>query len=258
MSISPDNREINGISLNAVRDRRDFSTACPVCSEHSCCEAALSNNVINRSLLDVYIMKVSGGITVDSVYPPERDRQLRETKTVNSRLERYAVWKLLEIAVKNSFSLSLEQLSFKEESGKWSCNELFFSLSHSHGAVAVAVSNGVCGVDIEPMNRFIRRYSDGELLKKIQRKICSQEENISLNSPHELINLWTKKECIYKCFGSEGFFSKKINTSAYDCETRSVFLPEEYVVSYCGALLSCANVYIYDREHLHQADASEP
>ncbi len=197
-------------------------------------------------LLDVYIMKLPEGMEPGTVYPPARDRFIRETSGYASRVERYAVWRLLEHAVKRSFSLPLEELSFRENGGKWSCDKLFFSLSHTRRAVAAAVSSSPCGVDIESMERFTRRYSEPRLLQKFQNRLCSDDEKLTLASPRDLIELWTKKECIYKCYGTEDYFTRKISTSTYKSMTKSVHIPEEYVISLCGDALSDAQIYIVE------------
>lgn len=199
---------------------------------------------ITKPIFDIYISKTPSEIEPGEIYPPCRQQQINETKNSNSRLERHAVWCLLKKAVEQSFSLSMEEINFSENKGKWCCDKLYFSLSHSHGAIAVAVSNGSCGIDIEAIERFKSRYSNDELLKKMQDKICSEEEK-QVNSAEELIELWTKKECIYKCYGEDIFLSRMINTQAYDSCTKNVFLPEEYVFSYCGEHICHANIYVY-------------
>lgn len=204
------------------------------------------NKVLNENSLDVYIAAIPDNMEQSTVYPSDRDKFIRETKGFSKRLERYAVWRLLEIAVKHSFSLSMEEISFSENKGKWSCDKLFFSLSHTRGAVAAAVSKLPCGVDIEAMERFTRCYSDPRMLQKFQGKLRGEDENFTISNPRELIELWTKKECIYKCFGTEDYFTRKISTFAYESITKSVHLPEEYIISFCGEAISAAQIHIID------------
>lgn len=225
-----------------------FATACLFGLGSSTQEEALRKRWQSRPILDVYVMSIPEDMKVTSVYPPERDKQIRETKNENSRIERYAVWTVLEQAIEHSFSLSLKDLVFTENKGKWCCDKLYFSLSHSRDAVAVAVSNDRCGVDIEALERFRSRYSDPALLDKMYSKICSPEENVSVQSPDDLIKIWTKKESIYKCFGTERFQPKSINSSAFETLTVNLSLPNRHVVSFCGSKLSHAHVYVFDGE----------
>jgi len=180
----------------------------------------------------------------DTVYPPERDKLISETPGSESRLERYAVWKLLETAINQSFHYRMEDICFWNNKGKWSCDKLCFSLSHTRGVVAVAVSNAPCGVDIESVERFERRYSSPDVLRQFQNKLCADDEMLSLANPMELIELWTKKECLYKCYGTKEYFTRKISTSIYSSTTETIFLPDKYVISFCGDALKSAQIHI--------------
>ena len=223
-----------------------FATACFFGHGRSSQEEALREKWLKRPILDIYLMALTPDMKPDSVYPPERIEYIHQSSNPDVMLERYGVWKLLELAVKRSFSFDMKDLVFKHKGSKWSCDRLHFSLSHCKGLAVVAVSNGLCGVDAESMKRFEERYSNPETLKKFQKKIASEAENISLDNHEDFIKVWTKKESIYKCWGKEGFIVKKINTSAHPCGGIKVSVPEEYYISYCGDKLSAARIYLYE------------
>ena len=86
----------------------------------------------------------------DEVYPPQRAEEIEKTGSEKVRQEKLAVWKLLFVAIERKFGYKPEELKFsKTENGKWICDKLWFSLSHSHGASAVIVSDKPCGIDVE-------------------------------------------------------------------------------------------------------------
>ena len=160
---------------------------------------------MDRSFVDFYIGPVWNG-DMHPVYPAARQAQLESTKNEVARRQRYSVWKLLEYAVAHSLGLSLEQLTLECKNGKWSCKECFFSLSHCDGAVAVAVSDGPVGVDIEPADRA---PSPG-----IARKILTEAELAIYNTlPEEsrqsyLLEKWCASESLFKG-GFDGMFQPR-------------------------------------------------
>ena len=82
--------------------------------------------------------------------PSERQQEIARCKNDKVRREKYLVWKLLERAVTERFKLDFANLKFtKSANGQWVCPDLFFSLSHTDGAVCVAISDKPVGVDIE-------------------------------------------------------------------------------------------------------------
>ena len=81
------------------------------------------------------------------------------------------------------------------------CDKFFFSLSHSHGAVAVAISDNPCGIDIEKRSEFMRKCADKTFCDKLQRKIAATDSSFET-----LIKTWTAKETEYKRIGSGGYY----------------------------------------------------
>ena len=142
----------------------------------------------------VYIAAVDD-VSVAPVWPDARQAQLDATKNEAHRKARYAAWRLLEYALWDGLGLHLRQLQLTVKEGKWTCSQCFFSISHSGGVVAVAVSTEPVGVDIESV-----RQPRADLAQKI----CSPREMEQLLRlpPRErdryLLHSWCKKESMFK------------------------------------------------------------
>ncbi len=168
------------------------------------------------------------------VYPPERSLEIDSCKNDRVRREKYLVWKLLEHAVKQHLKLDFDNLRFtKNENGKWICPDFNFSLSHTDGAVCVAVSDAPVGVDIERVREIRTGLSD---------RILTERERSRFDSvPYEdragfLIEAWVKKESIFKRSGGKALMPSRIESFDSSAAVRRVIINnEEYLISVaCG------------------------
>ena len=101
-------------------------------------------------ILDIYFSSLIPCPDDPGLFPPERNDYLKSTKLDHARSQSYTAWKLLEIAIKHSFDMSMQELSpHKLASGKWVSSSRLFSLSHTKTSAAVAVSDSDVGIDIE-------------------------------------------------------------------------------------------------------------
>ena len=134
----------------------------------------------------------------ESLFPTERRREIEESRNARVRGEKYAVWKLLEKAFWETYGVKMHEAGFRrEQCGKWKCNRAFFSLSHTNGACAVAVSNKSVGVDIEAMAlpRFgarLARHILTESEKKHYAAVSDEKKNLFCAAA------WTGKESVFK------------------------------------------------------------
>ena len=168
------------------------------------------------------------GEIYDKVYPPQRAEEIAKTRSEKARREKLAVWKLLLAAIERKFGYKPWQLSFsKTENGKWICDKLWFSLSHSHGAAAVIVSDKPCGIDVEYKVDFLKKSADKSFIKAFLNQTSESADDNGTLSAEEILSLWTKKESLYKKTG-EGIFSPKKITPGD--ETKS-FVVGDYVFS---------------------------
>ncbi len=145
----------------------------------------------------VYYAEIPQEIKIGKVYPESRDEEIKSCKSEKTRAEKYFVWRLLEYAVKKSLGLDFKALNFtKTEYGKWVTEGFYFSLSHSEGLAAVAVSSSPVGVDIEAVKE--RNY------ERLEKRAFSPEERRSFyllpeeERGEKFTLLWAKKESVFK------------------------------------------------------------
>lgn len=191
----------------------------------------------NRSFFDVYIAAVPDKVEVEAVYPKLRQREISAAKNEKVKKEKFFVWQLLSFAVKESLGCDIKELNFsKTKNGKWLCDKCFFSLSHTNGFAAVAISDKPVGVDIENTGDFKSRHDLETLLKLAKRvgiEISGGDEGYD-----DFLKGWTKKESIFKCIG-EGNFIPSQNTE-YPCETHNILGCR---ISFCGECLPISIIW---------------
>jgi len=159
------------------------------------------------------------------IYPDERAEEIDKVKNTKLKKQKISSWKLLGVAVRDCFGYDVKQLNFKKtENGKWICDKLCFSLAHTDGQVAVALSDKSVGVDIESFDAFKNRNA-----KRLSSKILCNGEKA--DSESELIALWTGKESVFKREGSGAFTPDKIRVADYTVRT---FENGGYCVSVCS------------------------
>lgn len=142
-----------------------------------------------------------GSVPFPSTVPEERAKELSSIGNATVKREKEAVWGLLLAAI-GSLGMNPDDVTFGQtENGKWVCDKFFFSLSHSHGAVAVAISDNPCGIDVEKRSEFMRKCADKTFCDKLQRKIAATDSSFET-----LIKTWTAKETEYKRIGSGGYY----------------------------------------------------
>ena len=166
------------------------------------------------------------------VHPKERMQEIRDAKCARVKLEKYLVWKLLGVAVKEFLNLDFDNLQFtKNDNGQWICPDFYFSLAHTDGFVCAAVSTEPIGVDAE----IIRPIKE-----EIRFKMLTDAENeqFSLIAPSErnayLLSCWVKKESIFKKRGGAALLPRTIETERHFTLCESVKLGMlDYLISVC-------------------------
>lgn len=172
----------------------------------------------NMNVVDLYTAALPDG-PVGEVYPPQRQEQLEQTGHEGLRKQRYYVWKLLEYGVHRSLGLKIQDLHFhRDDRGKWSCRECFFSLSHTDGVVAVAVSKKPVGVDIEALDRPVN--------PKLGDKILTASEKLQQTTERYLLEKWCAKESLFKMGSEPVFHPERIETDK-NVAVRELSLGEE-------------------------------
>ena len=164
-----------------------------------------------------------------------RLKEIEKIKNERVRREKYYVWRLLEYALSDALGFDLSSLAIeKNENGKWVCpsGECYFSISHSRGALCVAVSDISVGVDVEEIRSpssdilaFARKILNSRELSEFS--LLEEEEKISF-----LISKWTQKEAVFKMIGGKTFSACDVATDSVFVKTENVILNEtKFVVS---------------------------
>ena len=190
-----------------------FATEC-VLGERKCDQADTVRNFFrNLPIVDVYVGAIPEKVKISSVYPKERAKEIKACANERVRVEKYCAWRLLEYALHRTFGAKIKDLEItKNENGKWICPTHHFSISHTHGAVAVCVSRGDVGVDIELLsdkllNVASRILTEGE---RSEYEKATEENKMSFMGEK-----WTQKESIFKSLDQRAFMPSKIETSEH-------------------------------------------
>ena len=164
----------------------------------------------NRPLCDLYVAPIPDVAPSCELWPPEREREIAQTRNERAKKEKYYVWRLLELALRQSLGLELREIGvFKNENQKWGANGVFFSLSHTSGAVAVAVSNAPVGVDIE-------QYHTPRADRLAARVLTARELADYQKAPQRdefLLQKWVAKEAIFKASDKKVFSPANTETT---------------------------------------------
>ena len=129
-------------------------------------------------MIGVYVANVCENGDKQGIYPDERAKEIDKVSNPQLKLQKISSWKLLEKAVCDCFGFSFTELNFAlDGNGKWTCDKFYFSLSHTNDKVAVAVSDGPVGVDIESLSAF----KNG--VRKSFRKECSAKAKVRRTIP---------------------------------------------------------------------------
>ena len=121
--------------------------------------------------LSVFIAQIPRKTNVTALSHPLRQSQIDSCKSNKVKEEKFYVWKLLEYAVFSLFNKPLTDFNITlDKTGKWLSNGFEFSLSHSNGVVAVAISPYPVGVDVElikkpKVNVYGKVFNDKQLIE---------------------------------------------------------------------------------------------
>lgn len=226
---------------NLLRNNcKHFSYRCVFDNRLQIPEDVMREQWKNRPRLDVYFSQIPEQVSFENIYPTERNLEITNTTNLEIKKEKYWAWKTLEYAVLRSFAISIEELNpCKLPNGKWISDKCYFSISHSDGLVAVAVSTDVVEIDIENKNNFIKKF-DGK--EKELNKIFGTKKVYSLD---ELIKIWTQKEATFKASKSKIFVPKKIKpkfseTKYYEKDDNA------YYYTVCSRLKDNMKIYSFE------------
>lgn len=137
--------------------------------------------------------------------PVYMDEKLKKIKNQRSIAEKKAGYGLLHHAVGNIYDI---RKCFLGKTGKPLHKDFCFSISHSSGLVAVAVSSSPVGIDIEKCEHKNRT---DKLIKKILHKNDKDKNSLIL---------WMVKESAFKFSETDEFFTpSSIDTEKFNSKT---------------------------------------
>lgn len=199
----------------------------------------------NMPIVDVYIAALPENGTIGDVECKARQNEIRSVSNERIRREKYFVWKLLLYALERSFGMRARKLELVKESyGGWSAGDTFVSLSHSGGALAVAVSRAPVGIDIERVH-MPRSQSIAERIMNAE-ELALYESIPPEEREERLIEIWTAKEAIFKSKRLDSFIPNRQDTLSESFKTESVTVEgEKYVWSV--ATSTPEKVRVFDR-----------
>lgn len=223
-----------------------FAYEC-VMGEKKCTQADEVRKLFrNMPIADVYwakIPKTNGAVSEEKInllYPLQRAQEINGCSHEGVKNQKYYVWKLLEYALLRSFGYKIHDLQLeKNANGKWTTSACFFSLSHSNGVVAAAVSRSEIGVDIESLSNA--------KLEILERVLTDEEKSVYQQSIQDandyrtqfLMEKWTAKESLFKANGGARFQPSKIYADEKFVKTVTEEIDgEKYALSVATAHLS--------------------
>lgn len=209
---------------------------------------------LNRPVLDVYLAPIPEDGEAQDPISPERKKELDETRNPKLRLQRATAWKALEYAADRSFGLRAEELRFsKNVYGRWSCEGMEFSLSHTDGMAAAAVSGSPVGVDLESIPAFRRQYADRpDRADAVLRRIRARGED-EAHGAAALLYTWTGKESLFKARQTGLFLPHRLSCGG---ETRRFVLELEtpVMIAVSGAHPEKLRFFLYQNGTARRLD----
>ena len=169
---------------------------------------------------DIFVMKINDLEDVP-IKDEKRAEYIEKATDPRTRAERRAAWQLLAIALKASRGIDLSEIEIiREECGRWTSPSVFFSLSHTQGAVAVALADLPVGIDIEEI-----KERDITALSRRALTECEREELEALPAEDRLTRfyeIWCKKEAYFKTLGADAFVPNKVESAKTNAQSRVI------------------------------------
>lgn len=174
-----------------------FATECVVGRRHSEQGDAVREKIRSLPVLHVYLARIPDDAPMTPVSNRERQCELDGITNERVKKEKYFAWRLLEYALYRSFGKKIDNLELhRAESGRWICPDLYLSISHTDGAVAIALSRTPVGIDIECTGeKKAERYAERILSKREYSEYLSSAES---ERSACFTEIWCKKESIFK------------------------------------------------------------
>ena len=143
---------------------------------------------------------------VETVLPDWRREQMLAIKHLRGRVQCAVAWLLVHHCQMSEGGSSQQEVARND---MWVYNEhgkpffegrddLFFSISHCKGAVAVAIDDKEVGVDIEEISRY-KESLESYVLNEEEVPRCTRNDKSRAEC---FIEIWTQKEAVFKLLGT--------------------------------------------------------
>lgn len=177
------------------------------------CEQSEKVRELFRSLpvLDIYISRIPEKVKMGLHFPAKRREEIMAVSNENVRREKIYATQLLEYAMERSLGVKLHRAELERlPSGKWISPACEFSISHSGGYCAVAISRKPIGVDIE----LVKKPSSEKFAERVLTERELSEYNLLSGEQalEYLIKKWCEKESIFKAGRADAFVPSAIET----------------------------------------------
>jgi hypothetical protein len=172
------------------------------------CSVADSTRAFMKGLFsaDLYVAPIPCELSVGKTGIAERDAEIDGASCERVKREKYAAFMLLDAALRRSFDISLRDAApYRTDSGKWVSDSVYFSISHSDSAVAVAVARTPIGADIEPITA---REREGALAARIMEgaELSAYESAPDEKRSEIFTAAWASREAEFKREGNGALF----------------------------------------------------
>ncbi len=161
-------------------------------------------NTEDKERAAIYVAAIPESYARTALFCKSRNDELDAIKNPTVFAEKYFAWRLLEHAARDFLGIDAASVEFtKLDTSKWVCRDFHFSLSHSEGAVAVAVCKEYpVGIDIQAAKPISER-----LAKKVLTDAeYEQYLTLSKEARGELaLHAWCACEALYKLHGNLPF-----------------------------------------------------
>lgn len=182
-------------------------------------------NTSKQNVAHIYIARIPKAddfsLPSEPIFPPQRQAEIVACTSEKVRREKYFTWRLLLSAIENRLGVDPRQLQFrKSENGKWLCDRVYFSLSHSENLVCVALYTSPIGVDVERLRPL--KTQDFALKILSEQELADYHEAKESEQSTFLLRAWTRKESLFKRLDESGFFSANPKTLQGFVEERTI------------------------------------
>ena len=203
--------------------------------------------------LEVWLSRLPETVQAQPVYPPERAMETERVQNDALRRRKIWDWRVLDQLVRARLGRRMEDMRFtKSAEGKWLCDDLCLSLSHSDNWVAVAISDKAVGADIEEVSAAQKRR-----FERIAHRILNDEEKLLFAQADALtlLGVWTRKESLYKMNGSGAFAPQSL--SSLDEHTKTYLILGEVLLSVSALSNAPLRVCLWDEDGIKPTSLRE-